>query len=512
MVRHEARGVPNLLTASQMTGTAPSVKVSNIVIAAPIPAPTSRPIVPQNVESLLYDDDNVADDDKAHRPVVGPTETTSYDEVPKNEKVPEPPEHEPGRFSYNDGGDYNEDGDDWTEEWEEEEDGGDDHSDSDSDSAYYDDGAYIARSTPLLPMIMTDTIVPQRIVSADWHASLISNFNTTRDAILTTPLEEPENLFPINPTQWKDFMVTNQPSLPVLQTITSENSIKALKHLRKYIGWRNVSEWQGKWIWALLARVNDVGILMNEEVSVLRELGKKAVFNLKKAADARVKIVQEGGEDWWTDELQKGVREYMNGGGDEPIIGEEEGVKTDEQVGLPVEFKIEDLDFDTGDQEVETGEIEVGEEGMAEVVEEGRPAKKMALFKPRALRVSKPVRNSALLVPSISVIPATPGTGDVENPLEGTILADQLLPDPANTPDDQLASAQLQLESDLVPASKDTSEIVDPKNPAEDGELDVEAQEKMNRMPDVKTVFALDMIVSIVGEVFRQRDLLLERR
>ncbi|KAK6330867.1 hypothetical protein TWF718_003064 [Orbilia javanica] len=329
MVRHEARGVPNLLTASQMAGITPSVKPSNITIAAPLPAPTSRPIMPQNVDSLLYDDDNVAEYNKDNHGASEPIKTTSHDETPQSEKNPEQAEEEPGRLSYNDGDGNNDDEDEWDEEWDEE-DPFDDLSDSDS-SAYYDDGAYIARPVSMVAAVTTATVVPPRTVSADWHSSLITNFHATREAILTTPFEEPEIPFPAIPTQWKDFMVSNQPSLPVLQTITSESAIKALKHLRKYLGWRNVNEWQGKWIWALLTRVNDVGILMNEEVSVLRELGKKAVFNLDKAAEARSKIVEEGGEDWWNEELQRGVMEYMNGGGQDPDTANEEGVKIDEQ-------------------------------------------------------------------------------------------------------------------------------------------------------------------------------------
>ncbi|KAK6496307.1 hypothetical protein TWF481_002332 [Arthrobotrys musiformis] len=522
MVRHEARGVPNLLTAAQMNGTTPSVKVSNIVIAAPLPAPTSRPIAPQNDDSLLYDDDNVAEYNKTHQPATEPTETVSYeDEVLKIEKDPEPAEKESGRLSYDDKAEYNDDGnEEWEEDWDDE-DFSDDLSDSGS-SAYYDDGAYIARPVPTLVKVTTTTVVSPRVVSDDWHSSLIANFHTTREALITTPFEEPEIPFPIIPTQWKDFMVSNEPSLPVLQTIPSESAIKALKHLRKYLGWRNVNEWQGKWIWALLARVNDVGILLNEEVSVLRELGKKAVFNLDKAAEARMKIVQEGGEDWWNEELQRGVVEYMNGGGQDAVVGDhEEGVKVDEQVGFPVEFKIEDLDFETGDQEgLEDQEVEANEIESEEVVEQERPMKKMALFKPRAVRISKPAATTAskpadsstLSVPSISVIPATPEAGNAESPVVGTVSVDQLLPD-ADAADSDLASAQLQLEMEMehTPAPNDARDAVESKDQVEDG-VDAEAPDKMQRMPDVKTVFALDMIVSIVGEVFGQRDLLLERR
>ncbi|TGJ68292.1 hypothetical protein EYR41_007351 [Orbilia oligospora] len=508
MVRHEARGVPNLLTASQMTGIAPSVKVSNIVIAAPLPAPTSRPMVPQDVDNLLYDDDNVVEYNKTHQPPTEPIDATSYDEVTKPENNTELAGKEPGSLSYDDENEDGGDDDEWGEEWDEEDPYGD-LSDSDS-SAYYVDGAYIARPVPMLARVTTASALPPRTVSDDWHASLITNFHTTREAILTTPFEDPEIPFPVIPTQWKDFMVANQPSLPVLQTISSENAIKALKHLRKYLGWRNVNEWQGKWIWALLARANDVGILMNEEVSVLRELGKKAVFNLEKASDARIKIVEEGGEDWWNEELQRGVMEYMGGGGQDPAACGGEGVKTDEQVGFPVEFKIEDLDFGAEDQDVETGEA--GSGGEDESVKEERPTKKMALFKPRAVQIPKPSSGSTLSVPSISVIPATPGTGDVENPMEDPLSVNQLLPDAVDTPDDDLASAQLQMEMELAPVSNDAGDVVESKDSVEDGELDAGAVDKAQRMPDVKTVFALDMIVSIVGEVFGQRDLLLERR
>ncbi|KAF3907872.1 hypothetical protein ABW20_dc0109902 [Dactylellina cionopaga] len=523
MVRHEARGVPNLLTASQLEGNSPVVKASAIVIAAPIPipAPATRP-VPTNDDGLLYDDDNAIAYNENTRPMPMAVESLPYDDdnivpnrddslsTPRTPGTPKIPK-EAGRLSYDDEYEYkNNDGED--DEWDDEE-VYDELSDSES-SAYYDDGAYIARPAPTLPTQHPTGKALSRVISTDWHDSLVANFLATRDAILTTPFEDPETPFPANPTEWRDFMVENQPSLPVLQSIPSENAIKALKHIRKNLGWVNVNEWQGKWIWALLARANDVGILLNEEVSVLRELGKKAVFNLGKAADARLKIVESGGEDWWDEEMQSKVMEYMSGGGqteeasaavfDVNIeVYDGDGVRLDAQVELPVESSGRQMEDD--DQ---------GEE---------RPAKKMALFKPRAVVVSKPKVGGNLAVPVISVTPATPGTDVVTNPMEDPLASAQLLKEIADaSPDDQLAAAQLQFELESGADSSETENVSEMEitGPTEeeklreaveehDGALEVAAAP---RVPDVKTIFALDMIVSIVGDVFGQRDLLLERR
>ncbi|KAF3941318.1 hypothetical protein ABW19_dt0202576 [Dactylella cylindrospora] len=383
-----------------------------------------------------------------------------------------------------------------------------DYSESESDSsAYYYDGAYIARPVPTLPAsVVQETPVPPRVISLEWHESLIANFKATREAILVTPYDDPEIPFPAHPIEWREYMTSHQPSLPVLQTISSESAIKALKHIRKNLGWANVHEWQGKWVWALLARVNDVGILMNEEVSVLRELGKKAVFNLGKAADARVKTVEMGGGDWWDEDMQRQIVDYMNGGGQEQQEEQMEGIVDGN--GEPEE--------DGGVKLDPTGDSQAHEVAEQEEDVEQPPAKKIALFKPRSMVVSKPGKAgkpSISAVPSISVIPATPAVKLVENPMEGVVVNSQLLQEAGQTvPEDDLASAQLQLESELglvtdttIPADNTAKGSVESPKDGQDGEA-------MPRKPDVKTMFALDMVVSIVGDVFGQRDLLLERR
>ncbi|KAF3908999.1 hypothetical protein AA313_de0200389 [Arthrobotrys entomopaga] len=351
-------------------------------------------------------------------------------------------------------------------------------------------------------MVSVSTIpraIPPRVISEEWHNSLLTNFRATREAILTTPLEEAETPFPDIPTEWRDFMVSNQPSLPILQSITSENAIKALKHIRKNVGWVNVHEWQGKWIWALLARANDVGILMNEEVSVIRELGKKAVFNLGKAADAREKIVEGGGKDWWDEELQERIREYMNGGGQTEEIDDgalninveqwDGGVKLDDQVELPVE------------------------EAAGEEKEVERPVKKLALFKPRAIALATATEGPTLSVPAIAILPATPELDKVDDPMEGSLTPGQLLPETLGvTNDDQLASAQLQQEQEIGPSASSNTAEEKMGDAAQEGARETEEANFTPRVPDVKTIFALDMIVSVVGDAFGQRDLLLERR
>ncbi|KAK6353430.1 hypothetical protein TWF696_005393 [Orbilia brochopaga] len=558
MVRHEARGVPNLLTASQAPADR-KVAASAIVIAAPAPAApalTERPI-PTNVDALLYDDDNVA----AYNEEQTATVSTS-------EQSP----RQPGRLSYDDDQQFGyenygndevaNDGDYGDEEYDDDEWPMDPYdSDSDNSSAYYDDGAYIARSAPTLPTpsITTPGALPPRTISQTWHDALLTNFHATRDAILTTPIDPSETTtFPENPTLWRDYMMANNPSLPVLQSITSEIAIKALKHIRKNVGWVNVHEWQGQWIWALLARTNDVGVLMNEEVSILRELGKKAVFNLGKAADSRAKIVASGGQDWWNEEMQRKVMEYMNGGGESTQDTEDpdDSVQVDERVEIPAEDTVE----------------ESGEEAAAE-----RPAKKVALFRPRVVAV-KDKAAARLAVPTISVTPATPKPEELEEasvqPLEidaeasvqlpaevETEAGDQVDQNVVITPaiDADKEEETPAIETDIIKETptigidgiQDTPMIevdvveetptieIDAVEETPTIKIDVgestlpvvgeasgqsaatdnqgmeegEVQETATlRIPDVKTMFALDMIVSIVGEAFGQRDLLAERR
>ncbi|KAJ6264104.1 hypothetical protein Dda_0246 [Drechslerella dactyloides] len=481
MVRHEARGVPNLLTASQ-TPVRCKVAVSAIVIAAPTSvaaAITERPI-PENVDALLYDDDNVA----------------AYTEQQASALPPaEEPSQKSGRLSYGDDQQFGYE--DYNNTYDDEDDDDDDEwpidpydSDSDSDSsAYYDDGAYIARSAPTIPTAPTTPgILPPREISPSWHTSLLSNFHSTRDAILTTPQDPSDTTtFPANPTLWRDYMIANNPSLPLLQNITSEIAIKALKHIRKNLGWVNVNEWQGQWVWSLLARTNDVGVLMNEEVSVLRELGKKAVFNLGKAADARGRIVAAGGADWWDEKMQREVMEYMNGGGRSASQMEagdgERKVQVDERVEAPVVSPVE--------------------------TDEERPAKKAALFRPRSVVVNDKAV-AKLAVPTISVTPATPKAEEdspkaeeekepVQSPEEDSeappaVEVDTMRESPAVEIDaamEQTPETKIDTDENLPIVADGSGRKEVGGGEAEDGDF----QETVApRIPDVKTMFALDMI------------------
>jgi hypothetical protein len=69
------------------------------------------------------------------------------------------------------------------------------------------------------------------------------------------------------------------PSLAQLQALDQEDTLSMLELIQKRFFNRGetLSPNASAWIWALLAKLNDVGTMNNDEVFVLRDLGKRAL-------------------------------------------------------------------------------------------------------------------------------------------------------------------------------------------------------------------------------------------
>ena len=256
--------------------------------------------------------------------------------------------------------------------------------------------------------------------------------------------------------------------------------MRALSILETLLTTKNLAKGKelGAWAWGLLARCRPVGEMGSEEVGILRSLGKKAVWVL---------------------------RGMMAGREEEAMVGEEG------DVDMEVELEGESIAEPEGTKPNE------GHEPFYEE-EEDREGNEPLPYTQDRVEVSE----STMADPPCEAIP-TSSTGPFE-----TL---PVLSEPAETPsDDPLLQARHRLLSSLPPPSSSTitsatlkdgatsdmtrNDLPPPADPAE-GEPSMATEDESTVIEKGEEKFfemgihaTLDMIVTVVGEFYGQRDLL----
>ena len=176
---------------------------------------------------------------------------------------------------------------------------------------YYADGTYTA--TPL-PSDSNTTKLPEAGEVGDldpqdaYYSALCARFSELC-AILQDPPPSAEMTSPPTLTytrrEWRNKLLKITPRPTVLARISQEAVILGLEVLEDVLTAGNLRSEYGKnigaWAWGLLARCRDMGMMGSEEVGVLRMLGKKAVWLLRRIAAGEV-IQEEEVEDGETEE------------------------------------------------------------------------------------------------------------------------------------------------------------------------------------------------------------------
>jgi hypothetical protein len=168
-----------------------------------------------------------------------------------------------------------------------------DYADGDNDDheAGYEDGAFFARSLrSAAPIIKLDTLDP-RTVFTD---RLIQRFHTQRTTLhIPATMDELTSLsddilisFPSHNKAARSHWIrtlSTQPPLPAqIRSIDQPTALNLLEAIADSILIKatDVNSITSAWIWSLLARLDDVSNLYNDEIFPLRQLGKKALFVL----------------------------------------------------------------------------------------------------------------------------------------------------------------------------------------------------------------------------------------
>ncbi|EME86904.1 uncharacterized protein MYCFIDRAFT_77300 [Pseudocercospora fijiensis CIRAD86] len=159
---------------------------------------------------------------------------------------------------------------------------------TDEDGYMVEDGTYIGRPVAPVATAEDDTLDPQRAFTE----SLKDRFYIQRDQLHILPSAEKVAALgehhPISFPQgnnkayaeWHRLLSSKPPKAAQLQSLDQDSVFNLLALLQKtyLIKGRNLRNVTSAWVWSLLARLDDVGSMSNDQVYPLRELGKKAIF------------------------------------------------------------------------------------------------------------------------------------------------------------------------------------------------------------------------------------------
>ncbi|KAK4893384.1 hypothetical protein LTR27_008280 [Elasticomyces elasticus] len=155
---------------------------------------------------------------------------------------------------------------------------------------YFEDGAYVGRANigPVMPDSAKTTIEPQEA----YTRALKQRFVVAREQMHVKPdNDELAKLDEEHPTSyrqgdnkahanWKRILTTTMPSPTQIQALDTACVDRLLEVIRRVnlVREQILQESTSVWIWSLLARLDDVGTMNNQEVYAIREFGKKAVL------------------------------------------------------------------------------------------------------------------------------------------------------------------------------------------------------------------------------------------
>jgi hypothetical protein len=333
--------------------------------------------------------------------------------------------------------------------------------------AFYGDGAYYATDENREPNYEdAESSYDKNIMYFD---SILTRFEELQarlsqipppEAINNLDEDHPTDVGPLNTTLvrwWRWKMRTIEP-LPTQIACMNKGTVLRLLGL---LSGGNVLQ-RGKkielglsrWVWGLLAKLPDRGELNSEEIGVIRELGKKAVLvglGLKEDTTTKDGI----------DELGSSLEEDE---GDEAAVG----VINDAVIDLGDD----DLDFDATENEIggKSGQTPPSGSGQKDLTTE--------------------------VLPSSNIIPATTAIEPsiVEQMETGEISK---LPSPA---------VLTSIKANDLAATK--ARILNALNAPESGDRAKQVEAPNMEDPQWNTKATVDMILTVAGEIYGQRDLL----
>lgn len=351
----------------------------------------------------------------------------------------------------------------------------DDSSALDDSRGYYADGAYTAAPTlgPSLPPQRT-TAAPSDDDEQDpqdaYYARLRLRFSLLRATLRCVPpathIRALDDSHPISLplgsrkafATWRYLLQTTDPVPAQLASLDQGSVLRVLGIVTKEMKrGRAVGRRGGAWVWGLLGRCREVGECGSEEVGVLRELGKRAVWVLME--------FREGGRDT--------RREGEGGGGGAEDEEEEDGYGRDDDAAQdPARSKSPNL---LRTLDVET-RVEIALPNEADAI-------------PAPLTDDTPSNG-------LDTAPQAPEQSTLDTELLPS--SPHIEPKSSNSDNHETEANDLELAAAKERIRARLEESADSIHDREDEASEAEAV----------TFATLDMILTVVGEFYGQRDLL----
>jgi hypothetical protein len=329
--------------------------------------------------------------------------------------------------------------------------------------AFYGDGAYYATDEQLEQSYEDAEVTHDENLT--YFDSILTRFEDLQSQLSQTPPVEateqldkdhPTEVGPLNTTlvRWWRWKMRTVDPIPAQVACMNKGTVLRLLGILSEGNLlqrgKRIELGLSRWVWGLLARLPDRGELNSEEIGVIRALGKKAV------------VVGHGLKDDSTisdalDELKSSLEE-------------------DEEVGAPVEV-VNHEEIDLGDDpdlavadDVETSEdTPILLSGNTEMVSEGE------------------LTSVVTKVTTAQLLDAQEGTGPEISEVPSFSASS------SNTGEDLAAAKKRMMEALSTPVQDDNATIQE-EEPSED--------------PQWNTKATVDMILTVAGEIYGQRDLL----
>ena len=379
----------------------------------------------------------------------------------------------------------------------------------DHETGYYEDGAYVAlpdlSSAPTAPDYEDgddEDIDPQEA----YYASLSDRFREIRTVLHSSPptsnFDKPyhdslsvstQAAFLHNAThrEWRYQILHTTPSMRLLASTHQDGVVRGLSRLETLLPKKDLLvEIQGNrigaWCWGLLGRCREIGEMGSEEVGVLRILGKTALRMGKK-----LRMQKRGGLG-----AHCNAEADTDGDNDDEEEPEEEPEEARQEVVNGVEHLEQKEDRNRQVQEeMEEGEVDE-DEAVGESTDIGDHNGNVDVAVPEGDKRDAP---------------ATERWIDKDIPMEtavGAVSMDNSVPK-SRTFD---GLAQYETVKDPLALAKESllARVCSPAPSASAPEVDHRLEDNSDGGLDVedKAFATLDMIVTIVGEFYGQKDLL----
>ena len=349
---------------------------------------------------------------------------------------------------------------------------------ADYPQGYYSDGAYTAIPHPQSISRQKPTTGAQqedqdKDAQEAYYASLAARFTALSEILKTSPPRSAPSTTDVYYLEWKGRrlwlgkLLYTAPTMVLLAHLTQESVLCGIRAVGSLLIPKHLngerSKIIGAWAWGLLGRCREVGQMSSEEVGVLRKVGKQAVWLLRRIS----------------------AGEIIGGGKDEvdADVGEEDG-------------EGEDGEEEEGEEEEEDGDGDG--DGEKHSVEDGAD--------------------------STDILDADDGYSPSIDPILPSTLrqnGNSNAHPPATVPDTDIEKAKQRLLSTLTnsktqPDSTDTNANNEdgvrspkPASPLTEMRTDGGGHETDSVVDIKSTIHAtLDMLVTVIGEFYGQRDLL----